>query len=239
MAAVQLGDTTLFSDANLQEYYTLEDANADKNANNLTEENTPTYVSAKFTNGVSGGTTDGNKALTIASSLGFGSGDYSISLWLKLNTEIAAGLYYICEIASATANNSVLLQYDYNSGTPQLSVQRVRLGVAADTGTPYNITLGTSAFYHIVWTYNNTSNTMKLYVNNVEVQSFTSSGDGSGGGTDRFRLLAGRNNATDNNTLGIIDDVGLFNRVLTTTDIDLLYNGLPSTSGGSFLLHFT
>lgn len=228
----ELLGTTLFNDASLQEYYTLEDALADKNGNNLTNEGTATFVAAKFTNGVSGGSTDADKALTIASALGYTGGDYSISLWLKLNTEIASGVYYICEIAEAPNDTTILLQYDYNGGTRQLSVLRVRLGVAADTGTPHNVDLGTSTFHHIVWTRSST--TMKLYLNNVEVQSFTSSGNGTSGGVDRFRLLAGRANATDANTLGIIDDVGLFNKALSTSEISTLYND-AATGGYIFI----
>lgn len=223
----QLLDTYLFNDSNLQEYYTLEDANADKNGNNLTNNNTVTFTTAKYNNGADGGSSDGNKSLSIASNLGFGGGDYSISLWVKLNTEIASGLYYFCEIVDATTHNTVLLQYDYNGGTRQLSVQRVRLGVAADTGTAHDVTLGTSSFHHIVWTYNDSSNTLKLYLDNVEVQSFSSSGNGSSGGTSGFHILEGRT-ANDNSTLGIIDDVALFNKTLAAHEISTIYNEASS-----------
>ena len=210
--------SALRNDANIQAYYRLEDVTDEVGANDLTNNNTATFVTGHYNNGVSGGASDANKSLSIANDLGFGGGDYSVSMWVKLNTEIASGIYYFMEIADAATHNTVLLQYDYNGGTRQLSVVRVRLGVAGDTGTPYNVALGTSSWHHIVWTYNDTTNVMKLYLDGTERQSFTSSGNGSAGGTDLFVLLEGRT-ANDNSTLGIIDDVALFNRVLTAGEV--------------------
>ena len=228
----QFGSLTLRNDVNLQAYYKLEDVTDEVGANDLTNNNSCTFVAAKFNNGVSGGTTDANKSLTIASSLGYGGGAYAISLWLKLNTEIASGNYDITEITDVATDTSLILSYEYNGGTRQLNFQRLRAGVAGDSDV-YTVTLGTTDINHLVITYD--GSTVKGYLNNVEVASVASTGNGSSALTAVFALLEGRTVGT-NNTLGIIDDVALFDRNLTAAEVTSIYMGLIEENDYAFIM---
>ena len=229
MAAVQLADTTLFADANLQAYYTLEDVNDDIGANNLTNNNTVTFTTAKFANGANGGATNTNKFLNVANVLGYANAAYSISLWVKLLTEISTGSYDLCELQEATTDTSLLISYEYNSGTRRLNCGKLRAGVAFD-GIAYETALGTSIFHHIVLTYD--GSTLILYIDNVNVGTVASTGNGTSALTSGLEILSGRAGASGNLTSGIIDDWAGFDRVLTVGDINLLYNG-PAT--GTFM----
>lgn len=230
--ATEFVNLSLYNDANLQEYYKLEDTSG-KNGNTLTNNNTATFVAAKFNNGVSGGSSDGNKSLSVASALGYTNGAYGISLWAKMNTEIASGNYDLIEISEATTDTSLIITYDYNAGTRRLQFTHLRAGVAADQ-INHTITLGTTDFYHIVFTSSGNGGTLKGYVNNVATATATHVGTAGSGLADKTAILEGRT-ANNNSTLGIIDDVALFNREITAAEVDLIYNGPPAANFFMFL----
>lgn len=191
MAAVELGSTYLLNDPTLRAYYKLENAD-DTTSNNydLTNNGTTTFAAAKFNDGADFGTTvNGVKSLSIASDIGITTGTMSVSLWVKLRTEItaSAGYYYFVDKASA-AHVEYIIRYNYNNGTPRLEFVRNRMGTAEDMVT-YDITLGTAAFYHLTMTYDGTS--IRGYVNGALVGSpVTSSGAGASGGTDKMYIGA-------------------------------------------------
>lgn len=191
MAVVELGSTYLLNDATLRAYYKLENTD-DQTSNNydLTNNGTTTFAAAKFNNGADFGTTvNGVKSLSIASDLGVSSGAISISMWVKLRSEItvSSGYYYFVE-KSSTTNVAYIIRYNYNSGTPRLEFVRSRVGAADDMVT-YNITLGTADFYHLVMTYDGTS--IRGYVNGALVGSpVSSSGVGVSGGSNKMYIGA-------------------------------------------------
>ncbi len=223
----ELISTSLYNDANLQEYYKLEDLTG-KNGNTLTNNNSATFVAAKFGNGVSGGSSDADKTLSLANALGWNGGAYAISCWIKVNTAPGSGtLYNVFEHFEGTNDNSILVEYENSGGTLRLVWHRLRVGIADATGT-YNVDLGTADFHHLVWTYD--GSTVKGYLDNVERASFAASGNGSSVAATKLCLMGGRNDNTTNNFLGVIDDVGLFDRNLTSAEVTTLYNPLAGSA---------
>jgi hypothetical protein len=79
---------------------------------------------------------------------------------------------------------------------------------------------------HIVWTYNGSTTLagMKLYVNGTEITSWTFSLDTLVGTIENTNelMLGGYENGW--NTIGKIDEVGRWNRVLSSTEVTTLYN---------------
>src|SRR6478736_10076054 len=94
----ELASTSLINDANLIAYYKAENANDSKGSNTLTNNNTVAFSAAKFNNGFDGGSANTNKSMSIANALSFSGGAYSITLWVKLNTEITASTYCFAEL---------------------------------------------------------------------------------------------------------------------------------------------
>ena len=217
---------SLYNDANLQEYYKLEDLTG-KNANNLTNNGAATFVAAKFGNGVSGGASDADKSLSIANALGWNGGAYAISFWAKVNTAPSSNTYNFLELFEGTNDTSILIEYVDTAGTKSITWHRLKVGVGTQSAS-FNVDLGTTNYHHIVWTYDGT--TVKGYVNNVERASFAASGNGSTALATKFNIMAGRNDNTSGNFLGIIDDVALFNRNLTAAEVSTIYNDI----GGIF-----
>jgi hypothetical protein len=154
-----------------------------------------------------------------------------------MNTEIASGTYDLMEISEAATDTSLIITYDYNGGTRRLSLVHLRAGVAVDQ-IDYTITLGTADFHHIVFTSSGNGGTLKGYVDNVATATATHVGTAGSGLSDKTVILEGRN-ANNNSTLGIIDDVALFNRELTAADVSLIYTPTSTvTTNGSFLFNF-
>lgn len=218
MAAIELYSTPLFSDANLKAYYRLEDVTDSKNDYDLTNYGTTTFGSAKFNNGAECDST--SKRLQVASNLGTaGNGDLSISFWIKLTSEVAFSdvRYSLVSIYSTTgADRFLSFNYEYNGGTRRLAV------TASGTFTYYEIALGTDNWYHLVVTRSSGGNVI-VYKNGDSVA--TGSAGSSAGGGNQFGISTGSSSGAK----ALFDDVAVFNKVLSTTEISNLYNGNWST----------
>lgn len=98
-----------------------------------------------------------------------------------------------------------------------------------DYSTPNNIILN-NQWSFVVYT-RNSNGLIKMYVNNVEVGSVTRATIGSSG------TVAYIGRAPDNTTLnfdGLIDEFGIWNRVLTADEITALYNSGAGLSYDNF-----
>jgi len=121
-------------------------------------------------------------------------------------------------------NNRLLFRYD---GTTNL--QRVTS----------NNTITTNQWQHVAVTWNGGTGSagVHIYVNGVE-QSYSSSSDGSGlnDGT-AFNYYIGNNNTAERTFDGHIDEVRIYNRVISSAEIRALANGnMPGTGTGTYTL---
>lgn len=232
----QLADTSLFNDANLVAYYKLEDVNDSKASFHLTNNGTTPFNSGKYGNGANGGTSNTTKYLSISNNLGIDGGNCSISAWININEAIGAGSgggngeFTFVKQQSAGTDTAYFLTYEYNSGTPRLAFRRFRQGIAGDQAT-YTITLTVGLWYHLVLTYDTTN--MRGYVNNVLQAGPTAMSGVGTGATDQFSILADANSPSGQ-AGAIVDDVAVFNKVLTVAEIDTLYN--ETISGGFYYM---
>jgi len=216
---MELGSTTLFSDPNIKEYYKLENANADKNSNNLTNTGSVTFTTAKFNNGANFGTTWGNSGKRLKVVTGMTTDlavAWSMVCWVK-ETATIIGTNEIGHIidwsSQTTTDRRVTLKYQDNSGTPRL------VFTCAGTDNFYNVTIGTSTFRHLAVT-KGSGGTVKLYVDGVMVATGTQGTDA--GGSAEFSIGAAIDNTTANGCAMIIDDLAVFNRELTAGEVATL-----------------
>lgn len=230
MTGTELYLTSLYDDKNLLAYYKLED-NADTKGNyNLTNDTTDgplTFQIAKFNTGSdSGGSWQKdigryNEDLVIPN----GKTPMSVSAWVSVNSQPPDGLdgdFVVVSTASHTVNYA--LGYGWFDGAKKIFFSRARLGIVSDRNT-YSFTMVPGTFYHLIGTWDG-AGMIKLYLNGTNVASLpgVSTGDGSGA----YARGLGINGTWSNiNTIqggvgGRVDDVAIFNRILTPTDIDLL-----------------
>jgi hypothetical protein len=223
----RLINTSLYSDANLQEYYQLENING-KNGNTLTNNGSVAFNAARYGNGADGGSSNTTKYLRLTNKLGFGSGDYSISFWVKINTDPSNSTCDLIEIVDGTNGVSMEAGYQDSGGVKNVIAYWLRAGVASND-IVVNTALGTSNFHHIVVVRD--SGVLKLYLDGSLIGSIAITAGTGSGVTDSFTILAGRNNT--NNISGIIDDVALFNRALSSGEVTTIFNDASSPSASA------
>lgn len=210
-------------------YYKLDESSGDASdsvgSNTLTNNNTVAYSAGKINNGADFGTSNSNKYFNRDTDLGLTmSSGFSVSLWLKMRTEISSGVDCILGLSDANTGNSLQIAYQYNSGTRRLEFRGSRGGVSFYSAY-HTITLGTSDWYHIACTYD--GSTLTEYVNAVSTDNEAYSGTGSGY-VSKFTVGASFNESTGGSISdyidAYIDEMGVWSRALTSTEITRLYN---------------
>lgn len=211
---------SLYADSGLKAYYRAQDVNDSKNSFHLTNNGSTPFAAAKFGNGFNFGTANATKYMQILDDLGIGQGAITMSFWIKLPVEISSGDYDILYHGDFASQVNYLIRYSYVVGTPKIRFFRDRQGDVTQ-GVSYDIALGTE-WHFVVMTYDTSD--IRGYVDGVLVAGPTAAtGVGLAGAIDNFTIGAQRN--ATNFTSGIIDDVAVFNRALTATEIANLYRG--------------
>jgi len=216
-------------------YYKLDESSGDAdNAEgtatyDLTNNGTTTYSSALINNGADFGTANTTKYLGGTSNLGITSwgGSYTFSCWVKLNAENDATYsnttFLNHQPGGATGNRGLqIISYSYNNGTPELKFTRYHNNPEDPNTASYTITLGTTNWTHLVMTYNGT--TITGYVNGTSETSVASDTAGGASSYSDAGFALGAYVGGGAYANAIVDEVGVWSRVLTTDEITELYN---------------
>ena len=169
--------------------------------------NGATWVVGQFGSGVSiEGTT---AALTVAApdTLNFGTADYTINLWVKRN---ALGvtqrmIFSKCHVTGWTTGCKELY---FNSSN------RLVFG-SFSTGDTLSATMGDTNWHHIAVTFTDSTNTLRMYVDGVLATTATKALEADVPG----HVVAFGNMHGDNRLAGVVDNIRIYNRVLTQTEI--------------------
>ena len=237
MAAKELYITTLYNDANLVAYYRCENVNDSKGSRTLTNAGTTTFAASVFNNGATQGTSNSTKYLYRDSdNYGITGGALTLIGWIKILTLPGSGsIVQLLGLGDATTNTRLLLAYKNNGGTPQIFVERFK-GPATEDFYVTNNDLGTTNYHLLAVTYNGT--TVTAYVDGSAIGSpVSSSGNGSSGVSSRFDM--GCSQAGGSLSSAFFDDVAVFSRALSATEISNIYTGSLSNRGlgGPFLFN--
>ena len=148
----------------------------------------------------------------------------SMALWIKNETG-AAFDYYVSQYG-ATTNRSVLVYLD-----PELDLSvRISLNGSAVTTLDTGLDSNDGVWQHVGWTYDGT--TLRSYTNGVAGATASVSGtiyDGS----EPFIVGAGTD-TSENNIDGLMDELIMFNRTLTPTEMLEIYtSGIDGSNGGN------
>ena len=142
-------------------------------------------------------------------------GDFSISIWL-LRRSGQGNIQYVISNSSASA----LAGFDIITFREQVKFDRRTLTKQASTGYQ-TIGLSYNTWHNIVGTYNDSTGDLKLYLDGVLKTTASATSDSNSASLD---LNLGR--ATDGSYLlnGRIDEVGIWNTALTSTQVAEIYN---------------
>jgi len=215
---------------NLISYWELEETSGTRvdshGSNNLSDNNT--VLSAT---GIQGNGADfeagNNEYLNILDSSQTGlnpSGNMSFSLWFKLES---TGVYWII----GKQNGDSDINYGLFLTTSYIQFRRSSGGSRFEA--QWTNTFSSGVWHHAVVTFS-TTNGSRLYIDNT--QRATNSNTGSTDTQDGAMTLAIRSKPALSVPFdGIIDEVGFWDRELTSTDVATLYNsgaGIPYDAGG-------
>lgn len=210
---------------NLAGYWKLDEstgsaADSTANANTLTNNGSITYVAWKINNGASSSATGW---LYSTSNLWITSWSISISLWVKLNSEIWAGQYFFVSQWN-NADNKVFyrIYYEYNWWTRRVVFGRDKNSVG-EQKVITNITLWTTNWHHLVMTYDWTN--IVWYIDTTASSPTAASGNGSGTARNEFVIWAYYNWAWSAPANAIMDEYWVWSRALSSTEVTSLNNG--------------
>lgn len=223
----ELAGTSLLSDGNLQAYYKFETGalttDSTANARTLTNNGTVGETTGKYGIAADFGSANSSKYFSKNTALGLTwHGAKSISCWFKISAQIASGTWSIFELFTTNTSGEHGIVYDYNGGTRRLRwIRYKQVTVESTDAVNYNITLSTDTWYHIVCTYDGT--TMQMYLNGLLVGSASSTANASAGTgvyTDGVDIGS---TGTGGYLSGVVDDLAVFNRLLTIEEVETLY----------------
>lgn len=161
----------------------------------------------------------------------------TISFWVKLNAEITTGFYRFLEFHTdkvTPANGmALLIQYEYNAGTPRLFFTHYLSTTPVEIYYP--ITLGTTSWYNIVYTKIATIAGVG-YVNGQAVGLAIGSGSDNGGDSGyTYDIAIGTSRSgTGSWVEGRLDDFLVWEEVRTAQQIADIYLGPETTQTYGF-----
>lgn len=206
-------------------YYKLDESSGNASdatgGRTLTNNNTATFATGKINNGAD--LERDSSQFFDRSSDDFGIGaqsDFSFQAWVNFESIPTSNSTY-WNILSRTVNNADDISYnlDYRQEAGVKSIQFNNIN--------YVTTLSTSTWYHLVYT-NDYGGTERLYINGTEVATATGSTSTTGFSAVSYFGLGiyrdGNGNILSRYFDGVIDEVGLWNVVLSSSEVTELYN---------------
>lgn len=218
----------------LVSYWDLEEASGTRydlhGSNNLTDNNTVTSATGKVGNAADFEASNSEYlSITDASQSGLDiTGDLSFSAWIKLESLTTGAVHTICAKDNGAAERSYLFSV-WDSGTNNWNLMLWSWD-SGSGGEIFNVTWSpsTATWYHVVMTYDVSASKAEFFVNGSSIGSETLTNTDIYSGSGPFSI-GGRGDGAylfD----GVIDEVGIWSKVLTSTEITDLYNsgnGLP------------
>ncbi|HEV8404571.1 MAG TPA: LamG domain-containing protein [Nitrososphaera sp.] len=203
------------------------EGNADdiQDENEGTLQNGATFGSGKVGQAFSFDGTDDFVSISNTANMDFGTGDFTIDLWVNFNS-ISIDQSLIHKVVSPFPNDKgYLLELDRIS--PSGSVSPTLRFLARDTTSNENdlyvevASLTTGQWYHVTGVRSGNTNSLYLDGNLIGSQTAGNNIDTGAGGTASIASLAG---VSDRFVSGLIDEVEIFNRALSDTEIQAIFD---------------
>lgn len=202
-------------------------------ANNLSDNNTVLYATGKQGNAGDFEATN-SEYLSIADASQSGldlTTTLSLSVWVYLESQPATnGTEVICgKDGNNTTGRSYSLFYRDVGGTKMLTLFVDKNGGVNASDYDFlnhNVTLSNATWYHVVVTWDGATKTAKFYIDGTNVSSPTGTNVGTlHNSSEPFGIGAYYAGASWGGFMdGLIDEVGLWARVLTGAEVTTIYN---------------
>ena len=215
----------------LVSYWTLDETSGTRadshGSNDLTDNNTVLSGTGILSNGADFEASN-SEYLSIADGSQTGldiTGDIAISAWVKLESDVPNSSSY--QIVSKY-NTSSQRAYEFNINDPSVGNDTIRF-LVSNNGTTDDImsveyTFTSGIWYHVAASWDASASTATFYVNGLSIGTDTGTATSIYNSTSDL-IVGARPAASPTNFFdGIIDEVGIWSRVLTAGEISNLYN---------------
>lgn len=203
-------------------------------SNTLTNNNTITYAAAKINNGADM-ESGSSQYFSAADSAGLSfTGDMSWSFWLKPESDTQAVLMMKIGSSGQRAYYGQLL----SSTTVRLGISSNGTTVTIRDVTVPTVTMDGTTWVHIVMVYDASAGSVEVFTNGTSRGTNTGLPTSIFDGTTAFEFGSYQEGGARSNYYdGALDEMGAWNRVLTSAEVTSLYNsgaGLayPFSAGG-------
>lgn len=219
---------------NLVSYWTLDEnsgTRADSHgSNDLTDNNTVLSGTGILSNGADfeAGNSE-SLSITDGSQTGLDiTGDLTASAWINLESSPANNTTYtILQKGTFTTDTGSTKSYGFIyqdiGGTEYLKLQINDIGTGTSTNATHTVTLTPGTFYHVAVSYDASAGTCTFYIDGIAVGTGSSLDTSIHDGGGEFAIGADKQ-ANGFYFDGIIDEVGIWSRILTAGEISNLYN---------------
>lgn len=203
------------------------------NGNNGTLINTPSWITnGKISGALSLNGTNQSVQVADAASLRMAT-SFTIAAWVKPDAVPGSGgrAYIIDKEAAVGTNYELDLENGYfGTGGPGFVFNFNSTGCCDDHNARYVMAVNTGTWYHVAGVYDSTAATQTLYVNGTAVATNSVAGlppqSGSG------NLLYFGEQLGGNYLTGTIDEIKIYSRALSASEILALYNYSGVAAGG-------
>lgn len=199
-------------------------------SNTLTNTNTATFVAGKINNGINLVRASSQYfTITDAAQTGLDfAGSFSFSLWVNLTSlpSVAGGQFDIVSKDNVSVSRSYSLDAQ-TSDKLELIVFNTPNQMSGLTNSAFFVSGDVGSWVHTVGTYDSSTGTTVLYKNDAS-QALTQFGTTVSplNGTAPFNIgCRFSSSVAQNFTNGKLDEIGVWSRVLTSTEVTQLYNG--------------
>lgn len=233
MAAKELYSLSLLNDANLIAYYRMEDnANDYKNTHNGTATNiTYNTAAGKFNKGAD--STGSDSGINCGNAINL-TGNFSISFWIKMDTLPSAFSTIITKELAGYSLSPLSIYTADSNGKVHFFVRNNLSTGSPSTEVVSNNALSTSEFQNWVFTRDGTN--INIYFNGEFDNSAAWTNTQGSDTTNPFAIFGGYSGSNFNNCInGRMDDIAIFTRALTATEIANIYNSRDSVKTNWFL----
>ena len=153
--------------------------------------------------------------------------EFTQAVWINYNQ----GTKYQPDILTSGIGRMVITD---TTGNLRLDVHEDRVGGSASnpsTSYKYSIDAGIlpNSWTHLVFTAYS-DNSAGLYINGVQITMPAAGIDGGQTGNTLGSVIGAAWNSPDHNFSGVIDDVYIYNRALSPTEVSTLYSAVPEPS---------
>jgi len=197
---------------NLVAGYKLDDLTDSEGSYTLTNNNSVTFSAGIVGDAADYGTSNTNKSLSNASTLGITTGDITVSWWHKTPASLNNQLGIVQMMKNSGFSFGAWFDYGNNRVCGMNHNNTDCTGVGSFTPS-------TSTWYHFIVTRTSAGSCV-LYIDNSSTHTWTNNLTGD---ADRFTI--GENNRGDWQTDGMIDSTYVWNKIISSDERAEMYNG--------------